>query len=84
MKARQLIENAAFGPETLRVLFQAFDDAWESIAGNFGSDPSSVETARTKLAGIILDIARNGGSDPVEIKNAALRAMALDYRGGPQ
>jgi hypothetical protein len=82
MKARQLIENAAYGPETLRVLFLAFDEAWASVAGNFGNHPSAAHTARTKLASIILDIAQEGESDPAKIKNAALQAMALDYREG--
>ena len=37
MKARSIIGNASFGPDTLKVLYQAFDDAWASVAGNFGA-----------------------------------------------
>jgi hypothetical protein len=37
MSARQLIEGASFGPETLKVVGEAFDAAWAEIAGNFGS-----------------------------------------------
>ena len=29
MEARQLIDRASYGPETLEVLFQAFDAAWK-------------------------------------------------------
>jgi hypothetical protein len=50
MKGRQLIDGAAFGPETLKVVGQAFDEAWTEIAGNFGSNPSEIEAARLKLA----------------------------------
>jgi hypothetical protein len=30
-KARQLIGSASFGPEVLKVLFSAFDDAWAHL-----------------------------------------------------
>ena len=32
MKARQLIQGATYGPETLKVIGKAFDDAWSEIA----------------------------------------------------
>ena len=82
MKARQLIQDTAYGPEKLKVLFQAFDDAWADIAGNFGNDPSSVEAARTKLANVILGLAKDAVADATQIKNSALRIMALDYKNG--
>jgi len=40
MEARRLIDTAAFGPDTLKVLSQAFDEAWASIEGEFGCDQS--------------------------------------------
>jgi hypothetical protein len=82
MKARQLIQDTAYGPEKLKVLFQAFDEAWTSIAGSFGNDPSSVEAARTKLANVILSLAQDDATDATQIKNSALRIMALDYKNG--
>ena len=33
MKARQMIEGAAFGPEAFRVMGQALDKAWDEVAG---------------------------------------------------
>jgi hypothetical protein len=56
MKAKALIEGASgqFGPEALKVIGQAFDEAWAQIACNFGGDPSIVESARLSLASIIL------------------------------
>jgi hypothetical protein len=83
MKARQLIQDAAYGPEKLKVLFQAFDETWTSIAGNFGDHPSSVEAARTKLANVILGLARDGVTDATQIKDLALKIMALGYKKGP-
>ena len=52
--------------KALKVLFEAFDDAWKSIEGNFGGDAAAVEAARTRLANTVLAIARDGVSDPVD------------------
>jgi hypothetical protein len=41
MKARQLIYCASYGPEELKVIEQAFDDAWAAIEGNFGGRPQN-------------------------------------------
>ena len=43
MKARQLIDGAAFGPDASKVIGQAFDEAWKEVAGNFGDDPQDIE-----------------------------------------
>jgi hypothetical protein len=46
MEARQRISNASYSPEALKVLCQAFDEAWEDIAGNFGGNALAVRAAR--------------------------------------
>jgi hypothetical protein len=38
MEARRLIGNASYGPDTLKVLFQAFDEAWTTLAPRYGDD----------------------------------------------
>jgi hypothetical protein len=58
MKARRLIDGAAYGPDALKALGQAFDEARASIAGNFGDDASDIERARLKLATALLSVAR--------------------------
>jgi len=50
MRARQLIDSASYGPEALKAIGQAFDEAWREIAGNFGNDPRDIELARVQLA----------------------------------
>ena len=81
MNARELIDNASFGPDALKVIGQAFDEAWASIAGSFDENPLTVQAARLKLANAILAAARANGHDDVEtLKNAALQAMVLAYR----
>lgn len=80
MEARRLIEGASYGPDELKLIEQAFDDAWASIAGNFGGNALAVEAARLKLANFMLDEASAHRNDVAGLKDAALRAMAIDYR----
>jgi hypothetical protein len=55
MRARQLIDGAAFGPD--RVIGQAFDAAWKEIAPNFGDDQQVIDAARLRLANAVLSLA---------------------------
>jgi len=82
MKARKLIDGASFGPETVRAMGQAFDQAWAEIAGHFGDSPTQIEIARLKLAEALLSVATDGSTDVAALKAGALQAMALDYRSG--
>jgi hypothetical protein len=83
MKARELVEGASYGPEALKVMGQAFDEAWNTIAGNFGHDAADIEKARLRLAHALLSIAREDSRDVEALKTAALEAMALGYRKRP-
>ena len=76
MKARRLIQEASFGPDSLRVIGQAFDDAWAEIAGNF-SGALQIEAARIRLATAILSIATDASRDADALKRAALKHMGL-------
>jgi hypothetical protein len=80
MKARKLIDGASFGPDALKAIGKAFDDAWLEIAVNFGTDPLQIETARLKLAEAILSVANEDSRDAGALKRAALQRLALDYR----
>ena len=81
MKARRLIEGSEYGPETLGVLFQAFDSAWGEIAHHFDpTDKEQIEQARMRLAHAVLMVARPRSDDPVVVKNEALQAMAMTGR----
>jgi hypothetical protein len=80
MKAKQLIESASYGPEALKIICQAFDEAWADIAGNFGDDPQTRETERLKLANVILSFSHDKIADVKQVKNSALEVLALLYR----
>ena len=75
MKARQLIDNASYGPETLKVLYEAFDDAWAEISSQYSYDDVTREVARLRLAQAVLSFAVDNSRDAEPIKRAALSAM---------
>ena len=70
--------STSFGPAAFKVVTQAFDDTWNSIAADFGDDPLAIKEARLKLANVVLEIAYRDRSDPEQIKQAALQVMAQD------
>ena len=72
-EARRLIDSATFDPGTLKMLGQAFDETWASIVDSIGSDPTSIETARTKLATIMLGLAKDRQLSGEPLKITALR-----------
>jgi hypothetical protein len=83
MRARQLIGGAAFPPYVLKVLGEAFEDAWAELAPDVSGDPTVVDAARFSLAEIVLDIAKAGRPiDRDRIKAAAVDAFRSKHRIG--
>lgn len=78
MSARHLIEKSTYGPEALKVLGQAFDEAWSTIAHHFGANEVQQEAARQRLAHAILAVATEDQT-VAEVRDAALKVMALSY-----
>ena len=68
MKARKLLENATLGPADLKIVSQAFDQAWEQIKGRYQTNALAVEAARIRLANAVLAGYRDGLLDPDLIK----------------
>lgn len=75
MKARQLFGSGSFRPDQLKVLYKAFDDAWDVIAPSVSSRAAAVEAARMKLANVILSLAQSGNWDAEQIKDAAVQSF---------
>ena len=71
------------GPETLKAVCRAFDDAWSEIRHHFDDNHLSTEVARLRLANAILSVAEEDSRDADTLKNRGLQAMALRYRIGP-
>jgi hypothetical protein len=75
VKARQLIDKAAYGPDTLKVLFEAFDKAWAKLNPGIGNDPATIEAARVRLAEVILSFASPDSTDADRLAALALDVM---------
>jgi hypothetical protein len=69
--ARQLLGGSAYGPENLKTIGQAFDQAWQAIAPLVENNVLAHEAARLKLANMILSVASSEKLDPIRAKSAA-------------
>jgi hypothetical protein len=76
---QQLIDGAAFGPDALKTIWEAFDLAWLEVAPRFGDDETYIEAVRYQLATALLSVAYEDSRDALVLKKAALQRMALDY-----
>jgi hypothetical protein len=66
---------------------EAFDQAWNQIAANYGDHAKRVEVARLKLADAVLRIASPDSVDVDALRIGALQKMAEDQPcniGSPQ
>jgi hypothetical protein len=79
MKARALISAASYGPETLKLIFQAFDAAWTEIAHHFEGHPAQVDAARERLAHAVLAVADEHSKDVHGLKRRALQVLGMSY-----
>jgi hypothetical protein len=57
------------------MLGDVLDEAWASIAIDFGNDFRKIEAARIQLATIVLDLARDGQLGQFQITRTAARLM---------
>jgi hypothetical protein len=80
MRVAKILAGCTYGPEKLKVIFKAFDDAWAEIADQFADDTRRADAARERLAHAIL-IAAAEDEDPEPIKSKALQIIALSYGG---
>jgi len=66
--------KSVFGPDDIRVLVRAFEEAWSAVAQttlSFGSDEDR-DTAREGLAKYIMDRARRGEGDARRLRDGAV------------
>jgi hypothetical protein len=78
-----MVIGASFQPQTVKVMTDAFDAAWATIADNFRGHPEQTEAARLALAQAVLSVASEDSTDVESLKNGALQAMAMDFRTLP-
>ena len=70
MPITRLLQNASFGPDEIRVLVRAFDDA----LGTLGVDRNS--PVAEALAKKIIELAREGERDPSRLPQRAVRSVS--------
>jgi hypothetical protein len=74
---QRLIDGTSFGPEVLKVVRQAFDEAWLTVADRFAVEEHN--EARGHLAEIVMNVAREDSADAGRVRDAALRALERHY-----
>jgi hypothetical protein len=77
---RDLIDESTYDREALKILYQAFDEAWQTMAAKYVDDPDRAEIARLKLANAILSFPVDDIKDAQQIKQSSLQLMAVQYR----
>jgi hypothetical protein len=77
VKARTLIGHASFGPDQIKILTKAFDEAWGVIAPNVSARADAIEVARYRLASTIIGLAKHDGLlDAVQLRDRAVELHA--------
>ena len=77
MKARGMIGGASFRPEVLKVLYQAFDEAWQAIKHRYQGDQTQTDGARINLAHAVLAVAQEDSHDAEQVKKLALSVFEM-------
>jgi hypothetical protein len=75
---KKLIGSGSYDPDTLRVLYEAFDNAWEQIAPDVGDRPDAIEAAQMKLSNIVMALATNG--KPMDAETLTQDALDLMFQ----
>jgi hypothetical protein len=66
---------SSYDPETLRVLTDAFDEAWMDIQNMLGNKPLDPNAMRAVVVKRIMAAAEDGERDPKRLKLIALKAI---------
>jgi hypothetical protein len=72
MPIRPLLEHDhAFGPDAIAKIVAAFEDALRALTLTNRKDPATVLVAKA-----ILEAAKQGQHDPIELRNLAVKAFS--------
>lgn len=87
-QARRLIDDSAYDADTVAMMGDAFDTAWDMIEAAFKGQPqATIDDARTLLASTIIHQVKLGLSHSDILQEEAIRVMrerfpTLRIRGG--
>ena len=80
MKARHLIDASSYAPEDLKLIGEAFDNAWSALEGSFSDQAEVRKQARVKLAKAVLSVAAEGERGVETLTSRSLELMSEAYR----
>ncbi len=82
MRARQLLERSfpLYGPDTMKAVYRAFDEAWATIAPGVGTDAQTVADTRLKLAESVLAVAGHDSTNVGQMRRLALEIMDIEKK----
>jgi hypothetical protein len=77
--------NAAFDPETLTVLANAFENAWRRLeaSGDRFARPAYAGGTREVIAKYIIEMAQGGERDLIKLSDGAVEFLAANYKAEP-
>jgi hypothetical protein len=77
--------NAAFDPETVTLLANAFENAWHRIraSGDRFARPAYAGGTREVIAKYIIDMAGRGERDLIKLSDGAVEFLAANYNAEP-
>jgi hypothetical protein len=79
VKAGAPFASTSFGPDAIKVLTGAFDEAWVLIGPSVSARPDAIEAARTRLATLILGLAQKAGKlDAEQLRDDAVHLMLAE------
>jgi hypothetical protein len=70
MAIYRLLKNRAFGPDEIKVLTAAYDEALRTLRLANRSDPTTDVTKK------IIELAQRGELDPVRLRECAIRSLS--------
>jgi hypothetical protein len=68
----------AFDPETVRILIDAFDEAWQSLEKSGATGDGHAQETRDWLAKCIIELARTGERNQRLLRDNALLLLAQE------
>jgi hypothetical protein len=67
----RLLKNRAFGPDDIKVLTAAYEDALRTLRLDNRSDPTTEIVAKK-----IIELAQRGERDPIRLRERAIRSLS--------
>jgi len=74
------LENV-FDTQGIDLLSTAFQKAWIFVEGDFALEPMNLDQRRAALASSLMDLAKGGRSNPIDLANAAINRLRKDAEG---